>query len=231
MLCHIGVLLEIGDEVEQDLHKAMDCYYEAMKEGSFEGLFHFGMGYIKGYDGKKDEIFGACLIQDAAAKGNIEARESLADCYERGIGVKQDPVKAAEIRSSVMLEKEFFLCAKRDYEANRVDDLSLCRLAKCYKKGTFVPKNYVKAMELFEKAKDAGCTDNELFEGMAHCYLFGFGVKRDLEKAIVFYRMAAEQGNVEALNQLAYIYGYGLSKDTLEGSKQDQSEALYTDSS
>lgn len=41
---------------------------------------------------------------------------------------------------------------------------------------------------------------------LGHCYFYGIGVKRDLDKAKSYYEIGAKDGNVEALNNLGEYY-------------------------
>ena len=50
-------------------------------------------------------------------------------------------------------------------------------------------------------------------------YYYGIGLPMDQEKGVGWYRMAAEQGNADALYALgsAYYYGSGVTRDPVEG--------------
>ena len=53
---------------------------------------------------------------------------------------------------------------------------------------------------------------------LGNIYLTGESVKEDHVQAVVWYRMAADQGLAEAQNKLGvrYIYGEGVAKDEIE---------------
>ncbi len=54
-------------------------------------------------------------------------------------------------------------------------------------------------------------------------YTNGEGVTQDYQKALKWYRLAAEQGHADAQNNLGVMYSYG------DGVPQDYQEALKTD--
>ncbi len=78
-------------------------------------------------------------------------------------------------------------------------------------KKNFDNKKYAKAYNGFLKAANEG-TIAKFNIGFMH--EFGFGVKKDIKKAIFFYRMSANDGYAVAQNSLgnAYLKGIGVEK-------------------
>ena len=63
----------------------------------------------------------------------------------------------------------------------------------------------VRACQLFEKAADQGHT--RAAHNAGYCYQLGLGGKKDSEKAIHFYTMAAEAGEARSQHNLAMVFG------------------------
>ena len=51
--------------------------------------------------------------------------------------------------------------------------------------------------------ESAGQGYTPAYKALGDCYIFGYGVEQDYEEAVKWWRLAAEQGNAEAQNNLA----------------------------
>ena len=82
-----------------------------------------------------------------------------------------------------------------------------------YENGDGVPKDFGKAVELYQKAADQGHPDAQV--NLGWLYENGEGVPNDLRKAAELYQKAADQGNARAQNNLGWLYenGWGVPKD------------------
>lgn len=78
--------------------------------------------------------------------------------------------------------------------------------------------NWTEAARLYRKAAEAGYAPAQY--DLAHLYVDGLGVPRDLKEAAVWYRKAAEQGDAEAQNNLGALYAKGL------GVRRSNSQAI-----
>lgn len=74
-------------------------------------------------------------------------------------------------------------------------------------------ESYVSALKKFRLLADKGHAQSQLKVG--YMYQKGWGVKKDISKAVFWYRKAANQGNRVALNNLgwAYLFGKSVQKD------------------
>ena len=79
-------------------------------------------------------------------------------------------------------------------------------------------KRYGEAFPLIEKEARQGDAKAQFYLGKM--YDFGEGTKKDLKKAIYWYRQGASQGNPKAMYNLAYLYAYG------EGVEKDLKKAV-----
>jgi hypothetical protein len=100
--------------------------------------------------------------QEAANRGNAEARYNLGVIYEHGDGVLQNWVKAA---------KWYHLAADQGYAAAQSN------LGAMYDKGEGVPQNYQKALNWYRKAADQGNSTAQY--NIGSMYATGHGVSQD----------------------------------------------------
>ncbi|WP_136806357.1 tetratricopeptide repeat protein [Desulfosediminicola flagellatus] len=84
-----------------------------------------------------------------------------------------------------------------------------------YFKGLGTQVNYLKAFELIYKAAKNGKSTVESQKILGESFLLGRGVPKNYREARRWFNLAADQGDVEALNELAYMYfvGNGVAQD------------------
>ena len=104
--------------------------------------------------------------------------------------------------------------------AQKQNDLGLL-----YQNGQGVPKDLVKAAELYQKAADQG--NAAARNNLGLLYQNGQGVPKDLRKAAELYQKAANQGNAAAQNNLGWLYenGQGVPKDLKKAAELYQKAA------
>ncbi|KAH3764274.1 sel1 repeat family protein [Pelomyxa schiedti] len=89
---------------------------------------------------------------------------------------------------------------------------SVTSLGLCYDAGVGgVEKDNRKAVELYQRAADAG--DTTAMYNLAVCYDNGDGVEKDTQKAVTLYQRAADAGNTSAMCNLGVGYENGYGKD------------------
>lgn len=67
-----------------------------------------------------------------------------------------------------------------------------------------VNRNYGKAFDLFKKAADEGFAKAQFLLG--ECYSYGYGVPKNIQEAIKYYKKSSSQNYLIADDRLAYIY-------------------------
>jgi tetratricopeptide (TPR) repeat protein len=74
---------------------------------------------------------------------------------------------------------------------------------------------YEEAFECFQRAIELDPSNAETQCWLGWSFYFGLGVVRDYERAALWFRRAAERGQVDALWNLGYCYevGYGVPQD------------------
>ncbi len=89
-------------------------------------------------------------------------------------------------------------------------------LAKMYRIGQGVPRNYKKAAKWYRRSSYHGDANGQF--ALAEMYFKGQGVFKNYRKAVVLLRKAAEQGHSESQNILGvmYIKGYGVLRDKVQ---------------
>ncbi len=72
-----------------------------------------------------------------------------------------------------------------------------------------------KSVEYMIKAADQGDTKSQFYTGMAYEFPKSYGCRQDYGKAYHYYKLAADKGDGNALNNLGclYQYGYGVGRD------------------
>jgi len=82
---------------------------------------------------------------------------------------------------------------------NRVkmnDAIAMFNVGCHYADGLYCPQNRVKAIELWQRAGDLGCSRS--YYNIGNAYLDGRGVQRDMKKAVRYWELAAMGGNTVA---------------------------------
>ena len=106
-------------------------------------------------------------------------------------------------------------------------------LARCYAKGTGVPRDFVQAAEYMRQAAEQGLAAAQ--NDLGAFYARGRGVKQDYAEAARWYRRAAEQGDALAEYSLgrSLLEGRGVPTNIMEGlqwyqkaAAQNQPDAL-----
>ncbi|MBR4195214.1 MAG: sel1 repeat family protein [Synergistaceae bacterium] len=186
---------------------------EQMKGGTQD--FGKVVGLMKAHDGLRDEIYGDYsavmpVVMSCASADSVSAKIFMADSLLYGWGIEQDAKKAEEIFTGlaesgnayaqfVIVQSHF---AGQKYEAPK--KYTPQELERIYQEGyknygIFGPNN-AKAAELFTIAAENGHSEAQRLLG--HCYRYGYGVSKDLQKARYWYQQAANQGDRDARQQL-----------------------------
>lgn len=88
------------------------------------------------------------------------------------------------------------------------DSTSVICLAISYEKGSGVPKDEVKAFDLYHKAAEMGRTDGK--RNVGRCYFYGIGTREDKVKALDWFRKAAEGRDGYSQYHIAKCYDEGI---------------------
>jgi len=185
-LSRMGYCYEFGINVKSDPKKAVAYYERAAKAGLPAAMLKYGDMIASGeVDGKgSDDAF--VWYKKSAEADCPEALYRLGTLNLNGIGTEKDPELAAELFSrGAQLE-----------HPNSQYELGMLFL----KKDGPIAKDDRAAFFWFNRAASQGCAAAQ--RQLAVCYENGTGCDIDLEKALVLYREAAKNGDVEARRRL-----------------------------
>ncbi len=146
-------------------------------------------GSIKLENPDKIKSYGLNLMQEGASKGSGGAAMNLAMLYLYGQGVEKNYDKA----------REWLLIAEADKKPMASYELGLF-----YSNGLATDTSPRRAFHYFEKAAAAGIAPAT--RQVAIAYHIGIGAEKNLDKAIICYTRAANQGDVLAMRDLGNIY-------------------------
>jgi uncharacterized protein len=135
-----------------------------------------GVIYRDGLSGKPEPAEALVWFGEAAKKNDADAQVALGDLYARGLGVRQDFARAAEL----------YRAAANFGQHMHAQYL----LGDLYFHGRGVAHDYGQAIEWFRRAAFRGHAGAQSV--MGSIYENGFGVERDLVEAFVWYSIAAE---------------------------------------
>ena len=150
--------------------------------------YYLAICYDNGYGVKKDRKKATELFDKAAMHGLVDALSRTAIRYLKGEGVKQNHRKA------------LYLLWIGD---SQNDPESIYWLGKCYeygwiteRKNSNIKMDHSFAMNMYKKAADMGHVGAQY--SLGRCYETGACGIKDVEKAIQYYSLAANQGNADA---------------------------------
>ena len=103
-------------------------------------------------------------------------------------------------------------------EAEKGDTQAMLNLGSFYEQGVGVPRNFVKALEWYEKAAKAGLVEGIYNVGV--CYEVGIGNTGDMPKALKQFEEASAKGLAQADYKLSTLYATG------HGVKADEAKAF-----
>jgi uncharacterized protein len=154
------------------------------------------------------------IYRSLADKGNIEAQKRLGYFYEIGVGVKRDWLEAAKWYS------------KAGEAGDESAVASLGGIGRNWRIMTQTDMNPI-LYELVKKAATKGNVTAQFSLGAMNYPLFGFGApgfdesKGNLPEALIWYRRAADQGDVDSQVALGIAYegGIGVPQDYVEAHK------------
>lgn len=215
-LNNLAVMYENGQGCQKDVKKARELFAKAVAGDFSRAAYHLGRFCENGIGGDRDVSEAVKLYGKAAAKGDGDALVALAEIYLKGKDdVEQDMGKAVDLLEEAADNKE------RPSAKSRAKAL----LGECYEYGWGVDDDdglsEVEAGNFYEEAAE----DEECALG---CYNYarfledGLGViDQDHEKALYYYRKAAEQEYVKAYCKIGdfYFHGRAVEKDEKEAFK------------
>lgn len=218
---NLGVLYQYGFGVDIDYKKAKILFEKSANAGNVEAMFNLAFMYDEGIGGDSDKINAFYWYQQAAKNGHKLAQIEIGARYDDGIGIEQDYEKAI-----------YWYEASIDH----ADELALFRLAEIYNYGKGVDADLDKAIKYYKLSAEKGFNlaqfelgrlyssmkmDEEAIKWYELSAETGYwpaqrllgdkysdldGGEIDLKKAEYWYMKAIEEGDVESVASLGFIY-------------------------
>ena len=147
---NLARLYEYGTDTEVDYTKAFELYQQALKLGYSEAAGKLANFYLRGLGVNKDDHMAYLLFKKGSFLDKKRHTYSLctaglANCYEQGVGCKQN-------------KRKTFLTNVRAVKQAR-SGIHLYNLAQCYVFGTGTKVNIKKALELLYEAANKNYPD------------------------------------------------------------------------
>ena len=169
-----------------------------------------GDGYARGVDIKQDYARAMPWYQKAADAGNPAACHRIALLYAKGLGVAQD-------------NTEIIHWLQRG--ADLGDPAASYDLGRAYQQGSAVPLDLQKAIKLY---RDAALYNNtSAMFALGNLYNEGKGVTLDRQKALVWFILAAKNGDPDAGNRVEILSAV-LKSGQVKRAKQDAADYMLT---
>ena len=187
----LGKMCLTGEEIEKDIPAALKFLEEAAKDKNEFAEYLLGKTYLEGEEVKRDVVLAERYLKRSANRGNKYAAFTLGKALLEGDVLGKSVPQALELLT-----------------ASAQDGFAPAHylLGKLYYKGEDVEQDLKKALKYLEKI--AREDPNAAYLAGKICIT---EAERNTDKAIQYFRMAAENGNDFAEYQLGKIYLYGAS--------------------
>ena len=225
-MSNLGDHYYAGEGIGRDYQQAVYWYRKAADQGNSAGMNGLGICYLNGKGVTQDYQQAVYWYRKATEQGYAVAKSNLAICYYAGEGVAQDYEKAYELTLEALEEMEdpetmavpYNLLATCYYHGRGVakdeemaEDLYKLAIsygsmeAKANLGGVYYDKgDYTEAFPLLSDAAADGIDSAQFMLGCM--YRWGYGVTRNEDIAIRWYKLAAEQGHEKAIACLDAMY-------------------------
>lgn len=192
----LGRCYENGIGTPPDLDKALFWYDKAAGMGMAHAYKNAADMYQK--KGGKENLEKAFELFEKGARSYVPSCiYALGCCYEEGIGVDKDSLKAVEFM--------------RAAAALGISKAQLY-MAKAYESGKSVKKDAAKALDYYMKAATRGEVEAKIF--LAPKFESGDGVAKSPETAFAYYLEGAQAGDALCQKKAADFYYTNNNKDT-----------------
>ncbi|CAO4846033.1 MAG: hypothetical protein FADNKDHG_01424 [Holosporales bacterium] len=183
---HSG-LGEFESESDETYKEEVKYLNLALENGSKEALSILGVCYVHGYGVPQDKIRALELFEEAAQKGDKQAKRFTLILKA---GMNQEKNEKLDKETLDQLR----LLAEKDVELQVV-------LAKVYHSGlgefdAESDDTYKEGIKYLNLAAEKGCKESLIHLGF--CYVHGYGVPQDKIRALEFFEEAAQKGDEQA---------------------------------
>ena len=187
----LGEMCQQGIWIEKNLNQAITWYEKSAAEGYGKAALRLGEIYERGEGMFRDCARAVDWYRRAAELGKAEAMERLAVFYERGMGVEQD------LRTAIYWYRQAAFQRNLDVKPP-LDAEYILYMAE--------PELCEAPLEWYVKEAIAKYPYQEARIQLGKMYELGYGVEKNLQKALEWYTLAAKDGYVEAQYYLGELY-------------------------
>lgn len=228
----VGLCYCEGRGVERDYNIARKFFKEAAEKGVPSAYHCLGCMFNAGNGVEKDSIESYKHYLTAAQKGHRSSQVEVARMLRDGIGVEQNETERAfwlekaaiqgHEHSQCTLGEMYFWgkAVKKDYKKSRywTGKAALNGYADAYFRYAYMccdglggETDYDSALKYYRELPNNSAAINNL----GYMYENGLGVRKNVSKALEFYKKAAEMGDAHSMRVLAgkYYSGHGCEKD------------------
>ena len=209
LIASLLVILAVGGCASSSQHCSFQATQAAAARGQAKAEYDLARHYARGDGVPQDYSLAVKYLRQSAEQGYADAETDLGSYYAHGLGVEKN----------LLIALEWY----RKAAAKREPLAEYC-LGYAYAHGEGVPQNLVVALEWWEKSAKQGQADaqNALGQSYFHHQIPGNTNRmNDYAPAAKWLRLAAEQGYVSSMNNLAFLYqnGLGVRLDLAEARK------------
>lgn len=214
---NLGLLHEDGLGVPPDMNKAVAWYEAGAQAGSGKAQYRLGLLYASGGRVPADPGQARRWLSAAAAQGDAEAAKLLArlagqatgpdPLHEAGMAHAAGDYARAAALYRTLIEADPPGAARSDDGAAAAARRARTQLAWMYEAGQGVPRDLVRAADLFRQAAEAG--DAEAQYAIAVMLQTGKGQALDPGEAATWLRRSAAQAYAPAVAAAAALPGIG----------------------
>ena len=199
--------------------KAEAFFHKASQADNSQAFLALGKLYYDGHGQYKEERynFASANFFKAAKLGNGEAQYLLAKMYEKGIGIEQSFVMAAEYYQQA--RDSGFESSGSSFEqpAMLATDNNMAAILEAGADEELKSGNFAQAFSAYKTLSDTKHHARSQYI-IAKMYIAGKGVPHSAEQALLYIKMAANNGYPEAQFHLGmlYINGTGVTQSKMD---------------
>jgi TPR repeat protein len=215
-LCLLGYLYQLNPGVTREynrmaaLQQAATAYKAAGAAGNVDGLANYAVLLSNGWGVPRNEALAIATYEKCLQlePDHSRSHSNLGEIYNRKLlEVGGGAIGTAEWREQML--------AHYEASARQESALAAVKLGILYYEGRLVAKDWAKAYQYFEQATNVPANRAVAHYHLGYMHEFGQGVPVTYSEAAYHYRLAALDGNVDALRRLVnfYVTGVGVSLD------------------
>lgn len=194
---YLGNYYEDGKYIEKNINKAVYWCRKSAEQNFDLAQNKMGCYYEIGEYVEKNNIEAINMFKKAAEQNNSVAQNNLGLCYEYGKGTKKNITEAIKWYKKSSLQDN---CRAH------------CNLGNCYKYNKGITKHEINmkiAFKLYQKAIEQGCICEDTVYEYALCFENGEGIEKDMVKAFILYKKAADLDYPKACYKVSEFYRCG----------------------